>query len=191
MTSHRNDNLGMENDAILPAVDRPIVLVGTMGVGKSSIGRKLAERLNVPFVDADNEIEAAAGLKITEIFARFGEPYFRDGERRVIARLMDGRPKVIATGGGAFIQTETRELILQSARTIWLDASIETLVDRVKRRDNRPLLEGRDPHQVLTELKTIRDPFYQLANIHIYSDTSPHTRTVETILKALLEDMQK
>ncbi len=185
MTSHRKDNLGTNNDAILPALDRPIVLVGTMGVGKSSIGRKLAERLHLPFVDADNEIEVAAGMDISEIFAQFGEVYFRDGERRVISRLMDDRPKVIATGGGAFIQTETRDLILKSARTIWLNASIETLVDRVKRRNNRPLLQGRDPHQVLTELKSVRDPFYQMADIHIYSDGSPHAQTVETIIEAL------
>ena len=185
MTSHRNDNLGMNKDAILPALDRAIVLVGTMGVGKSSIGRKLAERLQLPFVDADNEIEAAAGMEISEIFSRFGEAYFRDGERRVITRLMDGRPTVIATGGGAFIQAETRDIILKSARTIWLDANIETLVERVKRRNNRPLLHGRDPHQVLTELKSIRDPFYQMADIHIYSDGSPHARTVETIIEAL------
>ena len=185
MTSHRNDNLGADNSADLPVIDRPIVLVGTMGVGKSSIGRKLADRLHLPFVDADNEIEVAAGLEISEIFARFGEAYFRDGERRVILRLMDGQPRVIATGGGAFIQPETRELILKSAHTIWLDATIEVLVERVMRRDNRPLLKNRDPHAVLSELKAVRDPYYRMADIHISSDGSPHARTVDDIIEAL------
>ena len=126
---------------------RPIVLVGLMGVGKSTIGRRLAIRLDVPFIDADTEIETAAGMSIPEIFARFGEPYFRNGERRVIQRLIDGRAKVIATGGGAFVNDETRALILEHALAIWLDADIDVLVDRVARRDNRPLLKGRNPRE--------------------------------------------
>ena len=168
-------------------VDRPIVLVGMMGVGKSSIGRKLANRLKLQFVDADDEIETAAGMKISEIFERFGEGYFRDGERRVIARLIDGSPKVIATGGGAFINPETRALILQKAHSIWLDADISVLVERVGRRSHRPLLKGRDAHQVLTELSATRNPVYAEAELHIRSDTSPHERTVDNILKAFAQ----
>ena len=168
-------------------VDRPIVLVGMMGVGKSSIGRKLANRLKLQFVDADDEIETAAGMKISEIFERFGEGYFRDGERRVIARLIDGSPKVIATGGGAFINPETRALILQKAHSVWLDADISVLVERVGRRSHRPLLKGRDARQVLTELSVIRNPVYAEAKVHIRSDTSPHERTVDNILKAFAQ----
>lgn len=163
----------------------PIVLVGLMGVGKSTVGRRLAQRLTLPFVDADTEIEAAAGLTVPEIFARFGEPYFRDGERRVIARLIDGSPKVIATGGGAFVDGETRALILSEATAIWLDADPEVLVDRVRRRDSRPLLRGRDPREVLTELARVRNPLYAEAHIHVPSNRSPHETTVAAILKAI------
>src|SRR3546814_8483360 len=126
-----------------PAINCPIVLVGMMGVGKSTVGRRLAARLGLPFVDADEEIELAASMSVADIFKRFGEAYFRDGERRVIARLMDGEPKVIATGGGAFVQDETRAQILEQAIAIWLDAEIDVLVDRVSRREGRPLLAGR------------------------------------------------
>jgi shikimate kinase len=164
---------------------RPIVLVGLMGVGKSTVGRRLAARLRLPFVDADEEIETAAGMTISEIFERFGEPYFRDGERRVIARLMDGRPKVIATGGGAFINDDTRALILAEATAIWLDAAPEVLAERVKRRDTRPLLRGRDPKEVLIDLATKRNRFYAMAPIHIASNKAPHEATVSAILKAL------
>ena len=164
---------------------QPIVLVGLMGVGKSTVGRRLAARLNLPFVDADNEIEAAAGMSIPDIFDRFGEPYFRDGERRVIARLIDGRRKIIATGGGAFINDETRALILDQALAIWLRAAPEVLADRVKRRDNRPLLHGRDPLTVLSDLAQVRDPIYALAPVHVTSNHAPHESTVNAILKAL------
>ena len=164
---------------------RPIVLVGMMGVGKSTVGRRLAARLGLPFVDADEEIERAAGMSITEMFERYGETHFRDGERRVIARLIDGAPKVIATGGGAFIQAETREHILASAQAVWLDADIDVLVDRVSRRDGRPLLKGRNARQVLTELAAVRNPIYAIAPIHVRSVAAPHETTVETIVKAL------
>lgn len=164
---------------------RTIVLVGLMGVGKSTVGRKLATRLHLPFVDADHEIEQAAGLSIAEIFERFGEAHFRDGERRVIARLIDGTPKVIATGGGAFMHAETRALILEHSCAIWLDADIDVLAERVQRRDDRPLLKGRSPREVLTELAAIRNPVYALAPIHIRSQPVPHDATVEAILKAL------
>ena len=172
----------------LPRFDRPLVLVGLMGVGKSTIGKRLASRLRLPFIDADHEIERAAGLTITEIFARFGEKEFRDGERRVIARLIDGRPKVIATGGGAFMQEDTRQLILTRALSIWLDADLDVLAERVGRRDgSRPLLKGRDAREALAELAAIRNPIYAQAHIHVRSQPLPHDATVETILKALAE----
>ena len=163
----------------------PIVLVGLMGAGKSTVGRRLALRLHLPFVDADNEIEAAAGMPIAEIFARFGEPYFRDGERRVIARLIDGQPKVIATGGGAFVHADTRALILGEATAVWLDADLDVLVDRVRRRDSRPLLKGRDPQAVLADLASVRNPLYAQAHIRVASNRAPHDVTVDAILKAI------
>jgi shikimate kinase len=164
---------------------KPIVLVGLMGAGKTTVGRRLAQRLGLPFVDADHEIEAAAGMTITDIFDRFGEPYFRDGERRVIARLIDGIPKVIATGGGAFVQEDTRALILDQALAVWLEAAPSVLADRVARRDSRPLLRGKDPETVLTELAAIRNPFYAMAPFHVESVAAPHDATVNAILKAI------
>jgi shikimate kinase len=164
---------------------KPIVLVGLMGVGKSTVGRRLATRLNVPFVDADHEIEAAADMTVGEIFEKFGEPYFRDGERRVIARLIDGSPRVIATGGGAFINDETRALILDQGIAVWLDAPVHVLADRVRRRDTRPLLRDKDPTVVLTELAAVRNPIYAQAPIHIPSDQAPHESAVSAILRAL------
>jgi shikimate kinase len=163
----------------------PIVLVGLMGVGKSTVGRRLGQRLRLPFVDADGEIELAAGMPIAEIFERFGEPYFRDGERRVIARLIDGSPKVIATGGGAFVNAETRTLILAQATAVWLDADLDILVDRVRRRDSRPLLKGRDPREVLADLARVRNPLYAQAHIRVLSNRAPHDVTVAAILKAI------
>lgn len=168
-----------------PYAGRPIVLVGLMGAGKSTVGRRLATRLNLPFVDADNEIEAAAGMSIPDIFDSFGEAHFRDGERRVIARLIDGTQKVIATGGGAFIHEQTRALILEQAVAIWLDADTAVLADRVGRRDTRPLLRGKDPRKVLIELAAVRNPIYALAPIRISSHHAPHEHTVSQIMKAL------
>ncbi len=169
-----------------PAVpSRPLVLVGMMGVGKTTIGRRLAVRLGMPFVDADEAIEEAAGMSVQEIFDRFGEPYFRDGERRVISRLVEGAVKVIATGGGAFVNDETRALILDRATAIWLDADIDVLVDRVSRREGRPLLKGKDPRAVLTALADARRPHYRQAPVHIMSSATPHDATVEKILKAI------
>jgi shikimate kinase len=164
---------------------RPIVLIGLMGVGKSTVGRRLATRLRLPFADADVEIEAAAGMSIAEIFDRFGEPYFRDGERRVIARLVDGTPKVIATGGGAFLNEDTRQLILEQATAVWLDANPRILAERVSRRDTRPLLRGKDPMAVLTELAQVRNPVYALAPYRIASHKAPHEATVAAIMKAI------
>jgi shikimate kinase len=164
---------------------KPIVLVGLMGAGKTTVGRRLAQKLNLPFVDADAEIETAAGMTISDIFDRYGEAYFRDGERRVIGRLVDGTPKVIATGGGAFIQDQTRELILEQAIAVWLDAEPAVLADRVRRRDTRPLLRGKDPEVTLTELAAIRNPFYAMAPIRVQSVAAPHDATVNAILKAI------
>jgi shikimate kinase len=168
-------------------IGRPIVLVGMMGVGKTSIGKKLAERLKLGFVDVDDEIETAADLSIAEIFERFGEEYFRDGERRVISRLLDGRPKVIATGGGAFINIETRKLIKQTSFSVWLTADIDVLVERVSRRNHRPLLAGKNHRDVLLELGKLRDPIYAEADIKVRSDASPHAQTVEHIMKAIFK----
>ncbi|HWU74351.1 MAG TPA: shikimate kinase [Sphingomonas sp.] len=164
---------------------KPIVLVGLMGVGKSTVGRRLAARLHLPFVDADTEIEEAAGMTVSEIFEKFGEAYFRDGERCVIARLVDGKPKVIATGGGAFINDETRALILDQSIAIWLDAPTRILAERVGRRDTRPLLRNRNPRDVLDELAAVRNPIYAQAPIRIASDQAPHESAVNAILKAI------
>lgn len=168
-----------------PVPTRPIVLVGLMGVGKTTVGRRLAQRLNLPFVDADSEIETAAGMTISDMFEKFGEAHFRDGERRVIARLIDGQPKVIATGGGAFINDDTRALILDQATAIWLDADLKILAERVAKRDHRPLLRGKDPYAVLSELAAVRNPVYALAPIHVTSRAMPHDATVAAILRAL------
>lgn len=171
----------------LPRPDRCIVLVGLMGAGKSTVGKRLAKRLGLPFVDSDEEIERAADRTISEIFERFGEASFRDGERRVIARLVGGPPKVIATGGGAFMDESTRGLILEHCISVWLDADIATLADRVGRRDNRPLLSGKDPAEVLERLAAVRNPVYAQAHLHVRSQAMPHERTVERIIEALLE----
>jgi shikimate kinase len=179
------EQLPLPAEVLRAAAARPVTLVGLMGVGKTTIGRRLAARLDLPFVDADAEIEVASGMAVSEIFARFGEAHFRDGERRVIARLIDGAPKVIATGGGAFIDAETRELILARTRAVWLDADIATLVERVRRRDTRPLLKGKDPAEVLTALAAVRNPIYAEAPIHIGSKRGPHTETVDAIIAAL------
>jgi shikimate kinase len=169
----------------LPAINKPIVLVGLMGVGKTTIGRRLARRLDMSFVDADHEIEAAAGMTVSEIFDRFGEAHFRDGERRVIARLIDGTPRIVATGGGAFMNADTRTLILSQATAIWLDTDVDTLAQRVGRRNDRPLLAGRDARTVLRELAAVRNPIYALAPIHIMSHPAPHEETVDAIMKRL------
>lgn len=169
--------------ALARRIDRPVVLVGMMGTGKSSIGRRLAAALHLPFVDADEAIEEAAQLSIAEIFERHGEALFRDGERRVIARLMDGERKVIATGGGAFVNPETRALILSKAITVWLDADIDTLVERTARKDTRPLLKSGDPREILTRLRDERRPAYAEAPIHITSGRGPQSRTVARVLK--------
>jgi shikimate kinase len=171
--------------ALVRRIDRPIALVGMMGVGKSSVGKRLAAALGVPFVDADDEIEQAAKLTIPEIFAQFGEAEFRDGERRVIARLIDGTPKVLATGGGAFVNSETRALMLDKAITVWLDSDIDTLLERVGRRSNRPLLQQGNPRETLTRLKQEREPYYAEAPIHVISGAGTHARAVAKVLRGI------
>ncbi|HEX9965548.1 MAG TPA: shikimate kinase [Allosphingosinicella sp.] len=171
----------------LPVPDRPIVLVGLMGVGKSTVGRRLARRLGLPFVDSDEEIERAADHEIKEIFDRFGEASFRDGERRVLRRLVAGEPKVIATGGGAFMDPETRALILDRCIAIWLEADAETLAERVARRGHRPLLAGKDPLPFLRELGEVRGPVYAEAHLRVRSGAGPHNQVVELIVEALAE----
>lgn len=176
-----------EIDALARRIDRPVVLIGMMGVGKSSIGRKLASLLKMPFVDADEAIEQAAQMSIPEIFEQFGESYFRDGERRVIARLLDeaSRPAVIATGGGAFVNAATRALILDRAITVWLDSDVDTLLERVSRKDNRPLLRQGNPREILTRLRAEREDAYRQAPIHVQSTSGPQARTIAAVLKGI------
>jgi shikimate kinase len=171
--------------ALTRRIDRPIALVGMMGVGKSSVGKRLAAMLGVPFVDADDEIELAAKLTIPEIFEAFGEAGFRDGERRVIARLIDGLPKVVATGGGAFCNDETRALLLKNAITVWLDSDIDTLFERVGRRNHRPLLQTGDPRETLCRIKAEREAIYAEAPIHVVSGPGTHSRTVAKVLRGI------
>lgn len=171
--------------ALAARIDRPIVLIGMMGVGKSTVGRKLSQALDLPFADADDEIEKAAQMSVSDIFTQFGEVDFRNGERRVIARMMDGGPAVIATGGGAFIQDETRQLILDKGIAVWLDSDVDTLVDRVSRKDTRPLLRGGDTREIVTRMKAEREPYYAQAPIKVMTDTGPHGEAVNRILKAL------
>jgi len=178
-----------EIDAIARRIDRPVVLVGMMGVGKSSVGKRLAAALRCPFIDADEAIEQSAKMTIPEIFENFGEAGFRDGERRVIARLIeeDGGRKVIATGGGAFCNADTRRLILDRTISVWLDSDIDTLIERTSRKDNRPLLKQGDPREILTRLREERRPFYEQASIHVVSGNGPHSRTVNQVLRGIAQ----
>jgi shikimate kinase len=164
---------------------RTLVLVGLMGAGKSSVGRRLATRLALPFTDADAEIEAAAGMTVSEIFARHGEPAFRDGERRVIARLLGDPVHVLATGGGAFMEPRTRADISERAVSIWLRAELDELVRRVARRTDRPLLKGQDPRTVLERLMAERYPIYAEADITVPSGSGSTDETVDQIVAAL------
>lgn len=166
-------------------LDRPIVLVGLMGVGKSTVGRRLARRLGLDFVDSDAAIEDASGYSAAEVFERFGERDFRDGERRLVARLIDGAVKVIATGGGAYVDPGTRELLNQRAITVWLDAPVEVLAERTSRRDTRPLLRNDDPKGTLERLSDERRPSYAEAHIHVKSSDGPHGDVVERIVAAI------
>ena len=165
--------------------DRSIVLIGLMGAGKTAIGRRLAKQLGLPFIDADNEIERAAGQSISDIFGEHGEAYFRDGERKVIARLLDNGPQVLATGGGAYINSETRKSIAEKGISVWLKADLDVLLERVGRRDNRPLLKTGDPKQVMRKLMNERYPIYGEADIAVQSRNVTHVTIVNEIMKAL------
>ena len=164
---------------------RCVVLIGMMGAGKSTIGRRMAARLKLPFVDADTEIEAAAGMSIPDIFETHGEPHFRDGEARVIARLLDNGPAVIATGGGAFMREETRNRIRDKAVSIWLKADAEVIMKRVRRRSDRPLLQNADPEGTVSRLLGEREPVYATADLTILSRDVPHDKIVDECLDAL------
>ena len=166
-------------------LDRPVVLVGLMGVGKSTVGRRLARRLGLSFVDTDEEIEDAAGYPAAEVFERFGEHDFRDGERRLVARLMQGDIRVIATGGGAYVDPRTRQLLNERAITVWLDAPVDILAERTSRRDTRAQLRNGDPKTVLQRLADERRPSYEEAHIHVKSGDGAHKDVVDAIIEAL------
>jgi len=184
-------NTAPQEAALIAALGRrSIVLVGMMGAGKSSIGRRLAQRLDIPFVDADAKIEEAhAGVTIPEIFATYGEPYFRSGEARVIARLLDGGPQVLATGGGAFMNSDTRTLIRTKAMSVWLKADFDVLMKRIKRRSDRPMLKTADPAATLKHLMDVRYPVYAEADVTVESREVVHEVIVEEILDRLRSAM--
>src|ERR1700722_4477330 len=166
---------------------RTVALVGMMGAGKSSVGRRLATRLDVPFHDADSELEASAGCSISEIFDRFGEAAFRSGERKVIARLLREPPHVLATGGGAFVEETIRAQIRENAISVWLGAPGDPLGSRGARRDTRPLLRGGDPREIIEQMLRDREPVYREADLSVDSEDGPHTAAVERIVAALEE----
>ena len=170
---------GLESAVVRALAGRSIVLVGMMGAGKSSIGRRLASRLGIPFIDADAEIESAAGMTIPEIFEKHGEPYFRAGEARVIARLLDNGPQVLATGGGSLMDPQTRALIGQKGISIWLKADVDVLLKRTKRRNDRPLVEK------IKDLLPVREPIYAQADIIIQSRDEPHDTIIDEIMGEL------
>ncbi|MGA7387423.1 MAG: shikimate kinase [Pseudolabrys sp.] len=170
---------GLESAVVRALGSRSIVLVGMMGAGKSSIGRRLAGRLGIPFIDADSEIESAAGMTIPEIFDKHGEPYFRAGEARVIARLLDNGPQVLATGGGSVMDAQTRALIGEKGVSIWLKADIDVLLKRTKRRNDRPLAEK------IKDLLPVREPLYAKADIIVQSRDEPHDTIVDEIMTQL------
>lgn len=167
--------------------DRPIVLVGLMGAGKTSVGRRLAEKLGIPFVDADQEIEAAAGKPIKEIFADHGEAYFREGERRVIQRLIGNGAQVLATGGGAYMNEETRQRIQENGVSVWLRACLPLLMKRVAKRQDRPLLHADDPEAVMRGLMEQRYPVYGLADVTVESRDVQHGQMVNDVIRALAQ----
>jgi shikimate kinase len=172
-------------------LDRPLVLVGLMGVGKSTVGRRLARRLGLSFVDSDAAIEDASGFPAAEIFERYGEREFRDGERRLVARLIEGDVRVIATGGGAYVDPNTRQLLNERAITVWLDAPVDILAERTSRRDTRAQLRNGNPKAVLERLAEERRPSYQEAHIHVRSGDGPHSDVVDAIVQALEDYLQR
>ncbi len=165
--------------------DRAVVMVGMMGAGKTTVGRRLAPRIGVPFFDADTEIEQAAGMSVAELFKRHGEESFRQGEAKVIERLLDGTPCVIATGGGALLDADTRRRISERAVSIWIKANIDTIVRRATRRGTRPLLKTGDPHEIIKNLLGERSEYYAGADIHIDTQPGPHINTVNLIIEML------
>ncbi|NNE57401.1 MAG: shikimate kinase [Hellea sp.] len=173
---------------------RPIALVGLMGVGKTTVGRRLSRRLGMPFYDSDEEIEQASGRTVAGYFRDHGEEDFRAGERRVIERILDGRPLVLATGGGAFIPDETRAILNERAVTIWLKGDFETIMERVSRKDTRPLLKVEDPRARMRELMDMRYPIYAKAHITVPIAKGPHIRTVNKVVRYLdrhIKDSQR
>ena len=168
-----------------PQIDRTIALVGLMGVGKSTVGRRLATRLGLPFADGDDEIEKAAGMTISNIFAKLGEAAFREGEARVMKRLLEGPPIVLGTGGGAMLNLETRALLKERSTSVWLRADLKVVAARVQRRDTRPLLRGKDPLQALTAMAEVRYPVYGEADLTVDVGGGSHSEAVEAIFKAL------
>ena len=188
MTTDKPAEDAVQTQRILAALGtRNIVLIGMMGAGKTSVGKRLAMALGVPFIDADHEIETAANMTIPEIFETYGEDHFRDGERKVIARLLHDGPKVIATGGGAIVNTETRKRIARKSISIWLKAVLQILLERVRRRSNRPLLRSADPEPVLRGLIAEREPLYAQADITVTSRNTPHQTIINEILGNLEE----
>ena len=172
-------------------IDRPIVLVGLMGVGKSTVGRRLAKRLGLPFVDSDDEIADAGGLHPSELYERYGESDYRDGERRLVARLIDGQVRVIATGGGAYVEARTRELLNERAITVWLDAPVEILTERTLRRNTRAELRKGDRKQTLERFSNEWRKLYEQAHIHVKSGDGAHNDVVEAIVRALEERLAR
>lgn len=178
--------------ARLQNFDQTIVLLGLMGAGKTTVGRRLAKVMGLRFIDSDHEIEAAANMSVSEIFETYGEDDFRSGERRVIKRLLDdGRPKVMATGGGAFLNEETRALIKDKALSLWLNVDVELLVERTSKRDTRPLLRSGDPREILTRLAEERYPIYAEADLAVESSKGMHTEVVSDIIDVLNEHMKQ
>ena len=170
---------------LIALLDRPIVLVGLMGVGKSTIGRRLAQRLGLPFIDSDSAIEEAAGASAADVFDRYGEDDYRDGERRLVARLIDGQVRVIATGGGAFIDPDTRRMLNERAITVWLDAPVAVLAERTGRKNTRPLLRGDDREATLARLSAERRALYAEAQVHVLSIEGAHANVVDLIIAAV------
>lgn len=168
-----------------PPLPRSLVLIGMPGSGKSTIGRKIAAALGLPFVDSDKEIEKAAGMTVPQIFAQLGEPTFRDGERKVIARLLEGERCVLSTGGGAFMDETTRALIQQKGLSLWLKADLALLVERTSRTSDRPLLQGGDPAEILQRLMAQRDPIFAEADMTVITQNTPINVTVASVLNAL------
>jgi len=174
-----------QTDCEHPLANKSIVLIGMPGSGKSTIGRKLAARLGIPFKDSDHEVETAAGMTISQIFETLGEPAFRDGERKVIARLLGGPQTVLSTGGGAFMNEMTRTLILKDAISVWLKADLDVLVQRTSRTNDRPLLAKGDPRTILQELMAKREPMYANATLTILSEDCPVEDTTTRVIQAL------